>query len=227
MTAENKNALIIFSRLPIGKETKTRLSPLLNEKQREELHLAMWHDIFSEVMKLKQVDVFLCWTGSGDVKDYMKFIPSSFHLMEQTGINLGERMKKAMKDIMKLGYKRAVIIGSDIPSVKTENIACAFDALNTSNVVIGPSGDGGYWLVGMNKFVHEIFDIESWGNAEVLAATIRRLQSSGLTYEFIKTLQDIDTPDDIIEFLKMNYDENSLVHTYLRTLVSVGSVFLS
>ena len=203
MMAENKNALIIFSRLPIGRETKTRLSPLLNEKQREELHLAMWHDIFFEVMKLtKQLDVFLYWTGSGDIMDYLRFIPSSFRLMEQSGVNLGERMSNAIRDIMNLGYMRVAIIGSDIPSLKAENIMRAFEALNTCDVVIGPSEDGGYWLIGMNRFVPEVFNVASWGNSSVLNSTIEKVQALELTYMLVDTLQDIDTPDDVIEFMK-------------------------
>ena len=80
MTAGNDDALIIFSRLPIGHETKTRLAPLLNEPQRSELHLAMWRDIFGEALRLTDTDIYLCWTGSGDVADWQKYIPGSFIL---------------------------------------------------------------------------------------------------------------------------------------------------
>ncbi len=214
--AGNENALIIFSRLPIGRETKTRLSPLLNEEQREELHLAMWHDIFSEVLKLRRIDVFLYWTGSGDVKDYLKFIPSSFHLMKQSGVNLGERMKNAAKDIMSLGYRRAVIIGSDIPSMRAENITRVFNALNASDAVIGPSKDGGYWLIGMSRFIPDVFNITSWGNSSVLNSTIEILKASGLTYEFVDTLNDMDTPDDVMEFMKLTCNESSSTYKYLE-----------
>ena len=217
MMAENESALIIFSRLPIGKETKTRLSPLLNEKQRKELHLAMWHDIFSEVRKLtKQLDVFLYWTGSGDIKDYLRFIPSSFSLKEQSGIDLGERMSNAMMDIMKLGYRRVAIIGADIPSLKAENIVRAFKALNTFDIVIGPSEDGGYWLIGMRKFVPEVFKVDSWGNSSVLNSTIEKVQTLKLTHMLVDTLQDIDTPDDVMEFMKRNCNKSNFVYKYLR-----------
>ena len=220
MTEGNENALIIFSRLPIGRETKTRLSPLLNDTQREELHLAMWNDVFSEVFRLKRIDVFLYWTGSGDVKDYLKFIPSSFRLMEQNGVNLGERMKNAANDIMNFGYRRAVIIGSDIPSIRAENITRAFNALNASDAVIGPSKDGGYWLIGMNRFIPEIFDVTSWGSASVLNSTIENLKTSGLTYEFADTLNDMDTPDDVTEYMKLNCNESSSTWKYLTQTAS-------
>ena len=180
----------------------------------------MWNDVFSEVFRLKRIDVFLYWTGSGDVKDYLKFIPSSFRLMEQNGVNLGERMKNAANDIMNFGYRRAVIIGSDIPSIRAENITRAFNALNASDAVIGPSKDGGYWLIGMNRFIPEIFDVTSWGSASVLNSTIENLKTSGLTYEFADTLNDMDTPDDVTEYMKLNCNESSSTWKYLTQTAS-------
>ncbi|MBR4197023.1 MAG: TIGR04282 family arsenosugar biosynthesis glycosyltransferase [Synergistaceae bacterium] len=206
MTAGNDNALIIFSRLPIGHETKTRLAPLLNETQRSKLHLAMWRDIFGEALKLRNTDIYLYWTGSGNISDWQKYIPCSFILRKQEGENLGERMRNAMRDIFALRYKRAVIIGSDIPSVKAENIARAFGSLNDSDAVIGPSSDGGYWLIGMRKFIPEAFGISSWGNSSVLAETVRTLAGLGISCGTADTLDDLDTPEDVIRYRGMNSD---------------------
>ncbi len=204
MTMENDTALIIFSRLPIGHETKTRLAPILSETQRKELHLAMWRDIFGEALKLRNTDIYLCWTGSGDIEDYRQFIPESFLLMKQEGNNLGERMRGAMRKIFADGYRRAVIIGSDIPSVRAENISRAFDSLNESDIVIGPSSDGGYWLIGMRKYIPESFGISSWGNSSVLDETVRTLHGLGISFGMIETLDDIDTPEDVIRYRGMN-----------------------
>lgn len=198
MTAKGKKALIIFSRLPIGRETKTRLTPVLNENQREELHVFMWRKIFSEVMKLIDcLDVFLFWTGTGNIKDYMNFIPPQFHLAEQNGANLGARMSNAVKKVLGSGYESALVIGSDIPELKAENLTRAFDTLKSCDVVLGPSEDGGYWLIGMKEFIPEAFNLSSWGNAGVLERTIEQLRTLGFTHEFADTLQDIDTPEDL------------------------------
>ncbi len=212
MTMGNDTALIIFSRLPIGHETKTRLAPILNETQRSELHLAMWRDIFSEALKLIYTNIYLCWTGSGDIADYQKYIPSSFILMKQEGNNLGERMKNALRDIFADGYKRAVIIGADIPSVRAENILRAFDSLNDSDAVIGLSSDGGYWLIGMRKYIPEVFSLSSWGNSSVLNETVKTLSRQGVSYCKAETLDDIDTPEDINDF--MSVEGNERTHTY-------------
>ena len=221
MTAKNNDALIIFSRLPIGHETKTRLSPLLKESQREELHIAMWHDIFREAMKLSGIDIFLYWTGSGNISDYREHIPPSFLLCEQCGENLGVRMCNAMRDIFSLGYSRAILIGSDIPSLKAENIARAFGILDGADTVLGPSGDGGYWLIGMRGFFPEAFGVKSWGNSDVLTATAESLKRSGIVFGFADTLNDIDTPEDVRDFMKSCNDSFSAVYKFFaRTLFS-------
>ena len=202
MTADN--AIIIFSRLPIGQETKTRLAPIFNETQRERLHLAMWQDIFSELVKLRDTDIFLYWTGSGDIKNYLQFIPAKFYLRHQEGCNLGEKMKNAIHEIFSGSYKRALIIGADIPSMRAANLERAFNVLNNSDVVIGPSEDGGYWLIGMKKFIPDAFNIATWGNSSVLESTIKSLKNAGISYNFADILNDLDTPDDIKNF----HDEN-------------------
>ena len=204
MTTGNDTALIIFSRLPIGHETKTRLAPILSETQRKELHLAMWRDIFGEALKLRSTDIYLFWTGSGDIEYYRQFIPDSFILVKQEGNNLGERMRSAMRKIFADGYKRAAIIGSDIPSVKAENISRAFDVLNESDIVIGPSKDGGYWLIGMRKYISESFGISSWGNSSVFDETVRTLSRLGISFGTADTLDDLDTPEDISIYKSIN-----------------------
>ena len=209
------DALIIFSRLPIGHETKTRLAPILNESQRKELHLAMWHDIFIEAVKLSaSTDIFLYWTGSGNISDYREHLPPSFILREQYGENLGERMRNAMQDIFSSGYTRAILIGSDIPSLKAGNLAKAFGLLDDNDIVIGPSGDGGYWLIGMRGFFPEAFDVKSWGNSDVLTETAETLRRSGIVFGFADTLNDIDTPEDVRDFMNSSPASFSAVYKF-------------
>lgn len=215
MTAENKQAIIIFSRLPIGQETKTRLANILDEKQREILHVAMWADIFSEVMNLSdKINIFLYWTGSGDINNYKKFIPENFILRQQNGLNLGEKMNNAMQEIFNSGYNRVVLIGSDIPSVRAINIKRAFYLLNHSDVVIGPSEDGGYWLIGMRKFIPDAFNISRYGDSSVLDSTIMKLNDSGIIYNLADTLQDLDTPDDIKIFMSQANNQDRRTYKF-------------
>lgn len=224
----NKNALIIFSRLPIGSETKTRLSPVLNEAEREALQRAFWSDIFNAVLKFQDLknfsstDIFLYWTGGGDINNYKNIIPNKFRLREQRNFNdLGERMSAALSEIFADNYQKAVLIGTDVPDVTQYHIKNAFDALDNADIVIAPTFDGGYWLIGMRRFLPEVFKLKSWGNQDVLGATLEHIKSMKLNFKLTDTLLDIDTPEDIKLFLSRhnNYDfqdKNSAALSYLR-----------
>ena len=203
------NALIIFSRLPIGRETKTRLAGLLSEAERERLHIAMWQDVFKAVSGLREMinlDVYLYWTGSGSIGDYAEFIPDFFTTREQCSGSLGIRMCQAIHEIFNDKYKRVCLIGSDIPSVSPDNLNNAFKILESNDAVIGAALDGGYWLIGMRRFIPEAFNLSprSWGKGSVFQATLEHMASQGVSCGLCDTLPDIDTPEDIAAFLNLN-----------------------
>lgn len=209
-------ALIIFSRLPIGNETKTRLSPLLTEKEREDLHVSLWKDIFNSVDEINDtIDIFLYWTGNGDIKNYKSLIPNSFKLCKQHGENLGKRMLNAINELFFNGYKQIVIIGADIPTVSADDIKNAFNALENFDVVLGPSLDGGYWLIGMKNVIPEIFYINTWGNKNVLNATLKVMNEIGISYSIINKLLDIDTPEDIEIFMNNSSERGYFTRKFL------------
>ena len=212
------NALIIFSRLPVGHEVKTRLSPILNDLQREELMLSMWQDIFAELTKLPgSTQIFLYWTGSGDISGYEKLLPARFITRRQSEGSLGERMFNAIGQVIESGYKRVALIGSDIPTIRHEYIIEAFAMLDDYDCVLGPSPDGGYWLVAMSRAVREVFDSDSWGNSSVLESAVKNLHEAGLTSGFAHGLDDLDTPDDLRNFLRES-DVRSHTYKFLKAL---------
>ena len=202
---DNNNALIIFTRLPIGSETKTRLAPVLTEAERADLHIAMWNNIFKSVIDFNAInacDVYLYWTGSGNVSDYAHYIPPQFILREQCQGSLGDRMRDAMSEVFASGrYAKVCLIGCDIPGLKAVNLVHAFDMLDYNDAVIAPTFDGGYWLIGMSKFINKAFDAPpcDWGNADVFNWTLAHIKSLGLSCACLDAdrLLDIDTPEDL------------------------------
>ena len=212
------NALIIFSRLPVGHEVKTRLAPLLNNSQREGLMLAMWQDVFSEVIKLPEsIKIFLYWTGSGSINNYKKFIPERFTLCSQSEGSLGVRMFNAINQVLESGCKRVALIGSDVPLIKHEYILEAFNMLADFDCVLAPSLDGGYWLVAMSRAVREVFNADSWGTSSVLESAVKNINKAGLTLGLAHELGDIDTPDDVKNFLKRNSND-TFTYKFLKLL---------
>ena len=223
---EKTEALILFSRLPIGSETKTRLSPLLDEGQREALHRSFWADAFAAALELRdRADLFLYWTGSGRPEAYSDLIPAAFALRGQRGLTLGDRMLAAARDAFEAGYERAAIVGTDIPHMRPDSIRRAFDLLAEADVVLGPTLDGGYWLIGLKRAIPELFDISApWGSGGVRIGTLERARELGCICAETDSYRDLDTPDDLRAFLEERHPYGSATRACLEGLLGKGAV---
>ncbi|GAA3636373.1 TIGR04282 family arsenosugar biosynthesis glycosyltransferase [Flavivirga jejuensis] len=124
----------------------------------------------------------------------------------QEGENLGERMKNAFLKGFEDGYERIVLIGSDLPDISSEHIEKGLKALENNEVVFGPAIDGGYYLVGMTKMYHAIFDDKPWSESHLLEVTLKELDQENIVYTLLEALNDIDTFEDLLasEFYKSN-----------------------
>lgn len=124
----------------------------------------------------------------------------------QHGPDLGERMLNAFKEGFEAGYKRIVLIGSDLPDINSTHIKKGIEALATSDVVFGPAEDGGYYLVGLSKMNTAIFTNKPWSQSNLLEQTLQELHNNNVTVSTLETLNDIDTYEDLIasDFYKSN-----------------------
>ena len=124
----------------------------------------------------------------------------------QHGADLGERMLNAFKEGFEAGYKRIVLIGSDLPDINSTHIKKGIEALATNDVVFGPAEDGGYYLVGLSKMNTAIFTNKPWSQSNLLEQTLQELHNNKVTVSTLETLNDIDTYEDLIasDFYKSN-----------------------
>ncbi len=124
----------------------------------------------------------------------------------QEGKNLGERMKNAFTKGFDDGYERIVLIGSDLPDISLVHIEGGLKSLNSNEVVFGPAIDGGYYLVGMTKMYHSIFNNKPWSESHLLQVTLEELDHENISYTLLEALNDIDTFEDLeaSEFYKSN-----------------------
>ena len=113
----------------------------------------------------------------------------------QIGRTLGEKISNAFNWGFEKGYKKIIIIGSDLWDLNEEIINTGFIELNKNKVVIGPSIDGGYYLLGLNKKMPKIFEGIKWGTQSVLAETLKLLEHEPY---ILPELNDIDTFEDLI-----------------------------
>lgn len=124
----------------------------------------------------------------------------------QKGADLGERMLNAFKDGFEAGYKKIVLIGSDLPEINETYITKAVEALNENDVVFGPAEDGGYYLIGLSKIREFIFINKPWSQSNLLCETLQELQNHNVSVDTLEPLNDIDTFEDLIasDFYKSN-----------------------
>ncbi len=132
--------------------------------------------------------------------------------------DLGRRMHVCLQRWLTDGADRVVLIGSDIPAVSPDHLWSAFDALTDCAVVLGPAGDGGYWLVGQRAPGVDCFSGVPWSSPHTLAATRKRLEELGVAWTEIDTLSDIDTVDDLRRAIDDSRVDPDLRHR-LRTLL--------
>ncbi len=116
---------------------------------------------------------------------------------EQQGEALGERMKHAFADVFENGHQKVVIIGTDCPQITASIIRDAFDCLTEKEVVIGPSFDGGYYLLGMKRLQADLFRNIAWSTASVFDDTIARCNELQLSYALLPALPDVDREEDL------------------------------
>ena len=195
------NALIIFTRNPELGKVKTRLAKTIgNEKA-----LEVYRDLLSHTMNVTQIidcDKFVFYDNNIEPNDIWS--NAIFEKRMQFGNDLGVKMQNAFQEVLSLGYKGCIIVGSDLFDLQAKHIIEAFDKLEKNDAVIGPAADGGYYLLGLQQIIPALFANKNWGTETVLKDTLKEL--SLLSVEFLEILNDIDIFEDLE---KSNYYSQS------------------
>ena len=204
MTTGSHSALILFAKEPLEGQVKTRLSSLLDSKTILSLYHHFLNDSIEKIDSIVEVDRFI-GIASDPKTGYFDDVSRSYpvRLFVQEGSNLGERMRQAFQYRFEEGYKRVVIIGADSPTLPTAYIEQALQS--EKDVVIGPSTDGGYYLIGMQGKVTDIFDGVAWGTDRVLSETLSVLKDQRAEAELLPVWYDVDLPEDL-RFLKTHLE---------------------
>lgn len=196
-----KKALIIFAKVPKPEQVKTRLQPDLSPDASSQLYLAFILDTLNAA-SLKGVERILgCDATRRD--PFFKGLSERFGLalVDQVGENLGIRMRNAIEEAYRMDFGQVVIIGTDIPTLPIGYIQEAFKQLKKRpqepSIVLGPSTDGGYYLIGCSGSVPPIFDGIAWGTEQVLTQTLQRITDKNLDATLLPFWYDVDTIEDI------------------------------
>jgi len=187
-------ALIIFAKAPLKNMVKTRLKGYLSEDERLKLYTWLLERIIKETNNEKLYRTFIAYTPPGTERYFLSYGHECF---PQTNGNLGERMKKAFKEIFERGFTKAIICGVDIPDLTGEIIKEAFSRLERHDLVFGPTYDGGYYLIGMRSPVKDVFSSVRWSTEWTLSDSLKKAEILGLRVYLLRILRDIDRPEDL------------------------------
>ena len=194
-----KQLLIIFYRNPELGKVKSRLADTVGEERALALYLVMAAHT-RKISLSVPVDKVVYYSRFIDTED--NWLNSDFQKRLQQGDDLGERMKRAFEESFDLGYESVCIVGTDCPELTGAMVIAAFEALNHHDAVIGPALDGGYYLLGMNRFMPELFDDKKWSTDSVCGDTIQDLKRQNFSYQLLPTLRDVDRETDLPPHLR-------------------------
>lgn len=186
-----RNALIIFIKNPIKGRVKTRIAKETNNEKALEIYNELLAHTQKECAKVDAVKI-LYYSSFVEEKDMWD--NEIYQKKRQSQENLGLKMFQAIKDELKY-HNKVVLVGSDIGELTSDIIDGAFKALESSDIVIGPALDGGYYLVAM-KNVNNIFEDIDWSTDKVLDQTIEQIDQLNIKYSLLDSLSDIDFIED-------------------------------
>jgi rSAM/selenodomain-associated transferase 1 len=186
-----KELVLVFQKNEVLGKVKTRLAAGLGETQALEIYRQLLDKTY---FALRNISAPI-WTYFSDFIPENPTYPAS-NRMVQVGQDLGERMKNAFAENFESGMEKIVLIGTDCPSLEGKHIIQAFEALDQSDLVLGPARDGGYYLIGMSRRADFLFEGITWSSEWVLSQTLALAAAQGLVTILLPILEDIDTLED-------------------------------
>jgi rSAM/selenodomain-associated transferase 1 len=190
--------LLFFIKNPEKGKVKTRLASAIGDRMAVKLYKRfLLETLFT--LNGGTFLFYLCYSPESPLRDLKDWLGHHYLYMPQAGEDLGERMKNGFVEAISMNFKRVVLIGSDIPDLPLEFIEEAFTSLREKDAVIGPSFDGGYYLIGFKNetFSPKVFEGIHWSTASVFEKTLKVLTEEGLTVHTLRPLRDIDTVEDL------------------------------
>ncbi|MHB8067810.1 MAG: TIGR04282 family arsenosugar biosynthesis glycosyltransferase [Desulfobaccales bacterium] len=196
--------LIIFAREPCPGQVKTRLCPPLTGEAAARLYRCFLEDILEEMTRLPGVSLALAYTPDAALNFFKESTPAGVLLFPQADDNLGERLIQAFDRGWAAGFGTILVRNSDSPDLPGEMVAAAAQVLEAgqADLVLGPSPDGGYYLVGLTAPQPQLFQGMNWSTAHVLTDTLARARQLSLTVNLLPPWPDIDTIADLKSFLQ-------------------------
>ena len=196
--------LIIFSRYPEAGKTKTRMIPALGAEGAAQLQRHLTEhtlNIAKQLQLSRDLTIEVHFAGGNELL-WSEWLGDNLKYVPQVSGDLGYKMRSAFDRAFSLGNKRVVTIGIDCPDINPAILSDAFNSLHKQDLVLGIAEDGGYYLIGLNHTIPQLFQNISWGTEQVLNQTKCIAHKLNLNIHYLSTLSDIDRPEDLVIWQK-------------------------
>lgn len=195
-------ALAVMAKAPRPGKVKTRLSPPLTAEQAAALNICFLQDTarnVADVSFLGGASGVISYTPIGDEAAFDELLPESFTLIPQRGDTFDQRLLATAEDILACGFASVCLIDSDSPTVPAAAFEQAIEALSQpgDRIVVGPSSDGGYYLIGLKRVHVEPFTNISWSTSSVFAETCARISAAAIELVTLPLWYDVDDAETL------------------------------
>jgi rSAM/selenodomain-associated transferase 1 len=199
---DGKCALAVMAKAPRPGKVKTRLSPPLAPEQASALNACFLRDTVASLRAATlsaPAGLVISYTPAGEESAFRGILEEGTFLLQQRGDGFGERLLATAEDLFACGFSAVCLIDSDSPTVPTsEFIAATITLLRAREcMVLGPSEDGGYYLIGLQNLVARLFEDIIWSTSVVTKQTLERAAEIGLAVEILQPWYDVDDADSL------------------------------
>jgi len=217
---DQDTCVLCFVKYPEKGQVKLRLAADLDEDIVVELYRNFVLDTLSTLKKL-DVQLRICFSPLNTQKKFREWLGSSYRYVPQEGNDLGERMKNGFCYPFTEGFRRVILVGSDSPDLPGDFLRNAIVELQTHDIVLGPSSDGGYYLIGFrdDTFLPSVFDGILWSSSTVFQETIAKVKNAGRSLSLLPAWSDVDIISDLKNLVQRNRNtpfKSSHTISYLR-----------
>lgn len=213
----SRNLLMVFLKAPRPGCVKTRIAKTLGGENASIIYRALVEDLLTNLATGQDFEILIMFWPPESYSEISQWLQAKFKLEVQIEGDLGARMLDAFTKAFNKDYKNVILIGSDLPYLTHDFIREAFNALQAVDLILGPSADGGYYLIGLKKPDPALFEKISWSTSLVLKQTVNRAEKAGISCKLLQELRDIDNYEDL-KFLENLIEitdiQNNLPKTY-------------
>jgi hypothetical protein len=190
-------ALVVFVKHPAPGAVKTRLAAAVGPVAAAELYRALAEHVLAATTPAPGEYERLVFYAPPQAQDQMRAWLPGIRLLAQSEGDLGTRLSDATARAFARGASRVAVVGTDAPGLARGAVAAALDALDGADVAIGPTEDGGYYLLALRRPRPELFADIAWSTPSVAAGTRARAAAGGLVVRELPVLRDVDTLEDV------------------------------